>query len=125
MDSISFPKMFNKTSTNLKKDLDATKQNTLLLLKTEEGEFFGDPYFGIKLKRYLFNQNNVILRDILIDEIYIKIATFMPQVKINRKDIKLIFDMGRLYCNITVRNLTDFQLNTYNLILYDENQSGE
>lgn len=123
MDSISFPKMFNKTSTNISKDLDATKQNTLLLFRTEEGEFFGDPYFGIKLKKYIFNQNNVILRDILIDELYIKIATFIPQLRVNRKDIKLTFDMGRLYCKITGRNVTDYQLNSYNLVLYDENES--
>ena len=31
---------------------------------------FGDPDFGIRLKRYTFNQNNYILRDVLIDEIY-------------------------------------------------------
>ena len=81
MKSMAFPSMFNSNSTKIKKDLDATKQNTLLLLHSEKGELFGDPYFGIRLKRYLFEQNNFILKDILIDEIYTQLALFLPQLK--------------------------------------------
>ena len=51
MISIKFPDMFNNNSTKVIKNLDATKQNTLLLLNVEKGELFGDPYFGIKLKK--------------------------------------------------------------------------
>ena len=51
---------------------EATKQSIRLLVSCESGEFFGDPEFGIRLKRYFFEQNNTILKDILIDELYTK-----------------------------------------------------
>ena len=61
MRSIKFPKMFNTNSTNVWKSneyLSATTQNTILLLHTTRGELFGDPYFGLMLKRFMFDQNN-------------------------------------------------------------------
>ena len=100
MKSIAFPKMFNTNSTNITKDLNATKQNTLLLLRSEKGDLFGDPYFGIRLKRYLFDQNNYILKDVIIDEIYTQLALFMPQLIVNRRDIKIEQSMSKLYCNL-------------------------
>lgn len=122
MNSISFPKMFKSNSTLVRtSDLDCTKQNTLLLLRTEMREMFGDPYIGILLKRYLFEQNSYILRDILIDEIYNKIAVFIPQLTVDRRDIKIEKDRGKLFCTIKGINQIDFTPNTFNLVLYDEN----
>ncbi len=122
MKSIEFPKMLNSNSTRTVTDLEATRQNSLLLLQVEEGEMFGDPFFGIALKKYLFNQNNVILKDILIDNIYTKLAIFMPQFKVNRSDIKIEFDMGKLYCRFKAVNQSNMRLDEYALVLYyDEN----
>ena len=123
MKSISFPKMFNSNSTNVKTDfLDCTKQNTLLLLQSEKNELFGDPYFGIRLKRYIYEQNNYILKDIIIDEIYTQLALFVPQVRVTRENIKLEADRNKLYCNIKGINQIDFSTETFNLVLYDNNQ---
>lgn len=120
MKSISFPKMFNTNSTNISKDFDATKQNTLLLLHSEKGELFGDPYFGIRLKRYLFDQNNYILKDIIIDEIYTQLALFMPQLNVDRRDIKITQDKATLYCRFKAVNQANFKTDIYNLVLYKE-----
>jgi phage baseplate assembly protein W len=120
MKSIRFPDMFNSNSTKVVKDLDATKQNTLLLLCTEKGELFGDPYFGLRLKRYIYEQNNYILKDVIIDEIYTQLALFMPQITVNRTDIKLIQDKTKLYCSFKATNQLDFTTNMYSLVLYDE-----
>ena len=123
-EAIKFPDMFNSNSTKVVKGLEATKQNTLLLLHSEATELFGDPYFGVRIKRYLFDQNNYILKDILIDEIYTKIAVFLPQIKLNRKDIKIIQDRAKLYCNFKATNMIDFTTNTYSLVLYDGETIG-
>ena len=120
MKSIAFPKMFNTNSTNTIKDLDATKQNTLLLLRSEKGDLFGDPYFGIRLKRYLYDQNNYILKDVIIDEIYTQLALFMPQLIVNRRDIKIEQSMSKLYCNFKATNQANFKTDMYSLVLYDE-----
>ena len=64
-----------------------TKQSIRLLVSSECGEFFGDPDFGIHLKRYFFEQNDIILRDILIDEIYTKNSRLLPHKFILKEKI--------------------------------------
>lgn len=124
MRSIKFPKMFNTSNTNVWKSseyLEATKQNTRLVLLSTRGELFGDPYFGLMLKRYLFDQNNYVLRDAIIDMIYTQLATFIPQVSVKRKDINIFQDRekGKLYCEFSGINQIDYQPNTYNLVLFE------
>lgn len=125
MRSIKFPKMFNTNSTNVWKSseyVDATTQNTILLLNTTRGELFGDPYFGLMLKRYMFDQNNYILRDAIIDMIYTQLAIFIPQVKVRREDISIVQDRekGKLYCEFSGISQIDYTHNTFNLVLFEE-----
>lgn len=125
MRSYKFPKMFNSNSSRIWQESEynqATKQNVLLLLQSERGEFECDPYFGILLKHYMFNQNSYILKDIILDTIYNQIAIFLPQVKINRSSINLISDnlRGRLYCSFSGTNQIDYTHDTFNLLLFDE-----
>lgn len=119
MKSIKFPNMISHNYVQTVSDEAATLQNLKLLLNSEKGEFTFDPFFGIRLKRYMFEQNNLVLRDILIDEIFEQISIFMPQLIIKRKDITIEPDNYKLYISIKARNQKDFQLNTYNLVLLD------
>ena len=125
MRSIKFPKMFNTNNTNVWKSteyLEATKQNTILVLHTTRGELFGDPYFGLLLKRYLFDQNSYVLKDAIIDMIYTQLAIFIPQVRVKRKDIDIVQDRekGKLYCQFSGINQIDYTNNTFNLVLLDD-----
>ncbi len=125
MRSFKFPKMFRPNSSQIWREDEynkATRQNVLILLQSERGEMECDPYFGILLKHYLFNQNSYILKDMLIDTIYTQIAIFLPQVKISRNDIDIITDTtrGRLYCSFSGINQIDYTHNTFNLLLFDE-----
>ena len=125
MRTIKFPKMFNTNNTRVWKSseyLDATKQSTELLLHTTRGELFGDPYFGLMLKRYLFDQNSYILKDAIIDMIYTQLSLFIPQVKVKRENIEIIQDRekGKLYCTFSGVSQIDYTHNTYNLLLFDE-----
>ena len=125
MRSYKFPKMFKSNSSNIWRADEygkATKQNALLLIQSERGELECDPYFGILLKHYMFNQNSYILKDMLIDTIYTQIAIFLPQIKISRNNINLVADnlKGRLYCSFSGTNQIDYTHNTFNLLLFDE-----
>lgn len=125
MRSYKFPKMFNSNSSRIWLENEygkATRQNVLLLLQSERGELVCDPYFGILLKHYMFNQNSYILKDILLDTIYTQIAIFLPQVKVSRNAIDLVTDplKGRLYCTFSGTNQIDYTHNTFNLLLFDE-----
>ena len=77
MKSIGFPKMLNATSTVLTTDREATVKNLMLLLASEQGEFLSDPDFGVRIRHYMFEQNNYVLKEIIIDSIYTAIAKFM------------------------------------------------
>lgn len=125
MRSYKFPKMFDTNSSRIWRSDEygkATKQNVLLLLQSERGELICDPYFGILLKHYMFNQNSYILKDMLLDTIYTQIAIFLPQVKISRNDIDIVSDplKGRMYCRFSGISQIDYTHNTYNLLLFDE-----
>lgn len=127
MRSYKFPKMFKSNSSRIWRADEynkATRQNVLLLLQSERGELECDPYFGILLKHYMFNQNSYILKDMLLDTIYTQIAIFLPQVKITRESIDIIVDArkGRLYCSFSGTNQIDYTHNTFNLLLFDENR---
>ena len=117
MNSISFPKLFNTTSTKVVKDYAATLQDMKLLLLSECGELFGDPFFGVRLKRYAFNQNNSILAQTLIEEIYTQLLVFAPQLIITRKDIKLEHKGNRVIVNIKALNKVDYTTDMYSVVL--------
>lgn len=118
--SIAFPKMFSNTRTLLFKDKEATASNLVLLLNSNKMTLFGDPYFGTSLRRAIFEQNDGILVDLVVDEIYTTIVTFMPQIQINRNDITLTQDGVDVFCNIKCLDLTDYTTNLYSINLTND-----
>lgn len=125
MYSISFPNMLSSVNTKLVTDHDATYQNLRLLLLSDKKGLFGDPYFGTALKRLLYNQADNILIDLVIDEIYTNILIFMPQIRLERKDITVYTDKINVYVTIKCVNMLDFQLDTYTINLTSDNTGGE
>ena len=119
MNCISFPNMFLINNTKVLTAEEATKKCLYLLLNSESGEMFGDPEFGVKLRKYFFDQNNHILRDILIDELYVKISIFCPQIIISRKDIKLEQVNKKIIGRIQYRYNINFVPDTYDIVLFE------
>ena len=118
--SIAFPNMFTRTSTNFVTDKEATFQNLKYLILSEKGELFGDPFYGVGLKKYLFDQNDTIIKDLVLDDIYTAIATFMPQLRINRNDLKLrTGDKGEIFVDIRAINQLDFTTDLYSIVLLE------
>jgi len=120
--SLAFPNIIKYNATQTVSDYDATLQNIKLVLASEKGEFKFDPYFGIRLKRYMFEQNNFVLQDLLLDEIYEQLVSFIPQITVKRKDITFQKEKASLYVTIKCINNIDFTPNTYNLVLMEDNQ---
>lgn len=122
MKSISFPNMFNnKVSTATVSDYDATLQNLKLILKANKSEMFGDPYFGSGFEKYMFNQNDFILQDLVIDDIYMAIKEFMPQLKVTRRDISVTTGaLGEAIVKIKAINAIDFTTDLYTIVMTDE-----
>ena len=118
--SIEFPNMFTRTSTNFVTDKEATFQNLKYLILSEKGELFGDPFYSVGLKKYLFDQNDTIIKDLVLDDMYTAIATFMPQLRINRNDLKLrTGDKGEIFVDIRAVNQLDFTTDLYSIVLLE------
>lgn len=124
MDIISFPKIFKNNSTSVITDPHISiAQSLKLLLNSELGSLFGDPGFGVRLKRYYFEQNNYVLKDILIDEIYTKICTFLPQIFVERKNIIILQKHSKIYVRISYMIKDSFEHNIYELVLFNSEES--
>lgn len=117
--SLAFPNMFSSESVKLFKDKQATMSNLKLILATEVKSLFGDPGYGNNLLQTIYSQNNIILRDLVIDEIYTCIKLYIPQVIVNRKDIDVVSKDNELYALIRVTNAEDFTLDLYEIQLTD------
>ncbi len=117
MYSIGYPDMVSNTNANIVKDRDATLSNLKLLLLSDKYSLFGDPYYGTNIKKLMFEQNNQVLKDLVIDDIYVAIGTFLPQLIVERKDITVISKLASVYINIKATNLLDFQTDLYQINL--------
>jgi len=122
LNSIGFPEMFKSSATLVVKDREASLQDLQLLLASEKGELFGDPFFGVRVKKYTFNQNNYVLRDILVDEIFTQVKVFAPQITVSRDDIKIIQTGNTLVTNIKGINKLDFTTDMYQLELFNDEE---
>lgn len=111
MVSIAFPNMLGASNTNLVYDKDAVRSNLELLINVERKSLFGDPAFGLALKKVLFEQNGSIIVDLLIDELYTSIMTFIPQVVLDRKDIRIVCQgsslVAQVRCTYRIDNTSD------------------
>lgn len=117
MYSFNFPEMIRNNNAVLLKDKEAVKCNLNLLFSTERQELFGDPYFGSLLKRVLFEQAHSLVADLVVDEIYTAILTFIPQIYLTRKDIKLFIDKTNLYATISYVYVVDNTSDMYTILL--------
>lgn len=127
MKSIQFPDMFSSNRTNVVEDsYEATKQNLSLLLLSEQGTLWGDPFFGLYFRHYTFDQIHIdIWEDLLRDKIYTAIVNFMPQVRVKREDINLerSENKGRLTVNVKATNQSNLNLEMYNIVIIDSKDS--
>lgn len=117
MYSFSFPVMFGSSNSYLFSDYDATLSNLKLLLLSDKLSLLGDPYYGTNLKRLLYEQNNYVLKDLVIDDIYNAIVTFMPQIRVERKNIIINIKNQNLYVSLTCTNMVDYTTNLYEIRL--------
>ena len=120
MYSISWPNMFQRTSTNLLEDKEAALNNLKLVLGSCKQELFGDPFFGTALKKYFFMQNSVFVSDLVIDTIYEAIRRYVPQIVAARKNIQIEQTASVLYITVTFQYITDKEVDTVNIELIEK-----
>lgn len=80
--SWSFPNMINVTQNkvSLVDDYNSIKNRISLLLRTEPTEVYGDPEYGVGLKRFMWQYNNSNTAAIVKQRIVDQITRYEPQV---------------------------------------------
>ena len=117
MNAVKFPNMLNSNKTALVYDKEATRQNLETLILSTILTLLGDPYFGTNLSRMFFEHNNVILQDIIIDDIFSAINTFMPQIRVLRDNINITSDGNKMIITIVAQNMLDYSFDEYTINL--------
>ena len=107
MDSFGFPTMLKSNSSNIIHDKEAVISNLNLILNSEKQTLFGDPYFGCDLKKVIFEQPGSIIVDLLIDRLYTTITTYIPQLYLTRKDIKIYMKNKDVYAQVKCTYMPD------------------
>lgn len=118
MYSIGFPSIFNGSTVYLNKDYDAVKTNLKLLLGSNRGGLFGDPYYGTKLKTVLWDQaHDDIILELLKDDVFEAIYSYMPQITVNKDDITITKQDN--FVNVTIKVTSDsgVESNLYEITL--------
>lgn len=124
MYSLAWPDIFDSVNTKLLQDKDAIKSNLILLLNSDKLSLFGDPYYGTMLKPVIFQPNNNIIADLLIDELYTTIRTYIPQITVDRNSIRVMSDKIDLYVTINVIYNIDNTSDLYMINLTNNQQEG-
>lgn len=122
MYSFNFPSMLNTVTSKLIQDKEAIRSNVLLLLQSERKTLFGDPYFGSQLKRMLFEQSTTVITDLVVDELYTTLTTFIPQIFLTRKDITLTCDGTDIYATVKYVFVLDNTVDLYTINLTESEE---
>lgn len=122
MYSFAFPNMVGNAQAKLVSDIEAVRSNIQLLLASEQTSLFGDPYYGTRLKRMLFEQSTQVVADLVIDEIYTTLVTFMPQIYLTRKDVSVTLEGLDMYATVRYVYVPDNVVDLYKIKLttFDE-----
>ena len=110
--------MFNSVYTNVTEDITSDINNIDLFFNSKKGELFGDPHFGTLIHSFLFDQNGVILKEVLLNEIYEEIRQYLPQLIIDRKNIDIKQIRDRLYLTLNC-SINGAPPNLYTIELMD------
>lgn len=121
MYSIDITNMCSSARVNLVQDKEATKQNLALVLLSAKKTLLGDPYFGSNLEKLIYENNNPILADLVIDAVEEVIVNFMPQLRVNRKDIKVYGTKQDIIVEMEAINILNGTSDLYSISLMNTN----
>jgi phage baseplate assembly protein W len=118
MYSIAFPNIFNGSKVFLYRDYDAIKSNLTALLSSDKGALFGDPFYGTRLKTLLWSQAyDPMIRDLIKDDIFEAIYSYMPQITVHRDDISINIQNNLVTASIRVTSDSGVESNLYDIDL--------
>ena len=97
---------------------DAFSSDLLLLLLTEKGERYYDPNYGTNLLKYIFEQNDDLVRQDIEQEIKLTVSLYIPNLTINSVKFNKLMDQDG-------NEMSENQLNVHIKFIYTEDAFSE
>jgi len=85
----------------LKTIRDVGQQNLKMIILTNPGERVMDPFFGVGISRFLFNNNTALNSSVIESAILSQVAKYIPYVKITNIEIQDLSDQNQYNFTIT------------------------
>ena len=82
-------------------DMALAKEYLKMLLLTPKGSLLGDPLYGTTLVQLLGLPNDFITEQLVIDDIYESVTTYMQEITLLRKNIVVTRDRGKVDITLT------------------------
>lgn len=107
MNTISFPKMFNKNNysmcTSLSYDIESINESLKAIFSINKGELLGDPNYGSNISELLFNIKNLSNINELKTSIVDIINKFVPRIDTNINNITIYSNPNNNKYKITIK----------------------
>lgn len=72
------------------------KEYLKLLMLTPKGSLIGDPFFGTSIIQLLGSPNDYITEQLVIDDIYSSVYSYMKEITLLRKNIIVSREIGKV-----------------------------
>ena len=87
-------------------------------MSSDKGALFGDPFYGTRLKTLLWSQAyDPLVRDLIKDDIFEAIYSYMPQITVHRDDISISIQNNLVTASIKVTSDSGMESNLYDIDL--------
>jgi phage baseplate assembly protein W len=106
-------------------DSESINESLTLLIKTVKGELFGDPGYGTNIIRFIYEPNDDILKELIIDDLLQSIPLYEKRIKVTSSDINIISDENAVYISIKYTIITSGLSNTLELTMLKEENNNE
>lgn len=100
--TISHPECFSIVTgmTSLSTGTKSIDECLGLLIRTSKGELLGDPAYGTNLMKYIYEPNDLILRDMVIEDLTTAIKNYETRIIVASSDIEVVIDKEYMYITI-------------------------
>lgn len=125
--TIKCPNCFKVSTGNTQVLTDSKSINNRLglLLLTSKGELLGDPNYGTNLMRYIYENNNYILHDSIVEEILTAVDTYEPAIYLSADDITITPHDNKVDISIAYYIKNTGELEIFELSLAKEDENNE
>ena len=112
---------YDNTFFLIKEEKDLISESIRRILMTGKGERVGRPFFGVGLKRRLFDQMDELTTENIEQDISNQIQTYEPRVNLTYNKVNVDYDNQQININLRFKIKSELEENELNISFDLEN----